>query len=81
MSCKDRACVVSGLTFLWPFTPHSLQREEVCMGSMGVSTMGRRAQPSAKHKGLAAHWAMEWPSAGYLTLAFESPGIQTSLRG
>lgn len=61
--------------------PPSLQREEVCMGSMGVSTLGRRAQPSGKHEGRPAHWEMEWPSAGYLTLAFESPGTQTSLRG
>lgn len=62
-------------------TPPSLQREEVCMGNMGLSTMGRRAQSSGKHEGRAAHWEMEWPSAGYLTLAFESPGTQTSLRG
>lgn len=57
------------------------QREEACTESMGVSTMRRRAQPSEKHEGRTPHWAMEWPSAGYLTLAFESPGTQTSLQG
>lgn len=30
---------------------HPLQRREACLGRMGVSTTGKRAQPSGKHEG------------------------------
>lgn len=36
VSCKDRACVVSGSTFLWPFTPTPTSEG----GLHEVSTMG-----------------------------------------
>lgn len=79
-SCKDRACVVSGAHLVLTLHPPAGGGGE--LGEHGVTTMARRrAQPSGKREGRVPRLAKEWPTAGYLTLAFESPGKQTSLPG